>query len=214
SASGNLDLSDLAALTSDEGPGLDVTLGPLTDIVVTTAGASGSGTYRVGSLGPVSVAPIPWSLSARWTGVDAPYATLTSDASALTIELEDGALWLSGAAAVPLAYAGEDLVMHLAVGSGDGRVQVGDLAAIPVRGSLEQLNGGAALLAMSSTLGELLVAGEVPTALLAAPLPAQAQVDGGLSIDAVLDLMAGPDFAASVVLSAAGATLTGDVSGS
>src|SRR5690606_16322369 len=35
-----------------------------------------------------------------------------------------------------------------------------------------------------------------------------------LSIDAAIDLMAGPDFAASVVLSAAGATLTGDVSGS
>src|SRR5690606_13252522 len=30
SASGTLDLSDLAALTGDEGPGLDVTLGPLT----------------------------------------------------------------------------------------------------------------------------------------------------------------------------------------
>src|SRR5690606_25754180 len=110
------------------------------------------------------VEPLPWSLAARWTGVPTPYATLTSGSSAVTIEFDDGAVWLSGAAALPLSYAGEELSLRVAVDSDDGMVLLGDLAALPVRGALEDVSSGATLLTLGGTPGALRVSGEVPTA--------------------------------------------------
>src|SRR5690606_28990960 len=94
-----------------------------------------------------------------------------------------------------------------------GRTALDDVAAIPLTGTLANAATGATLLTFDGTVGELLVDGELPTALLAAPLPEQARVAGDLNLDATVNLLAGPSYTAALRPSAAGATLTGDVSG-
>src|SRR5690606_11431165 len=172
------DLSDLtAALGASDAPGsatgLDVTLGPLTGIVVTAAGATGSGTYLVDDLGPLSIDPIDWELTADWTDVEAPFATLRTrspapsaaagaaaaagdqnDNTGITITLDGGQLWLEGSAALPADYAGESLLLRAASAGEGGRTALDDVAAIPLTGTLANAATGATLLTFDGTVGE------------------------------------------------------------
>src|SRR5690606_24877965 len=118
---------------------------------------------------------------------------LTSGASTIRVTLSDGRPRVSGAVEVPIDYAGEPLTLVASVdgdsvGVGDGAVLIDDVSAIPLRGALVSGSTGSNLVTFEGTVGELRLAGAVPTALLAAPLPEQARPDGELLLDGTIDL--------------------------
>ena len=118
----------------------------------------------------------------------------------------------AGALAIPVYYAGERLTLTAGIDGPPDGVEVSELAGLPLTGALTSAEG-VTLLAYQGTAGELLLAGALPTALVAAPLPDVLRPDGELRVDATLDLLSGPRYDAAVTLTAADASFSGTVTG-